>query len=76
TYGWFLAESGKVQQGLTILKRAARDAPNTLEIQYHLAVAYAKSGERNKAKPLLQRVVDAEEGLTFKAAAERLLKTM
>jgi putative PEP-CTERM system TPR-repeat lipoprotein len=76
TYGWFLVESGKVQQGLTILKRAARDAPNTLEIQYHLAVAYAKSGERNKAKPLLQRVVDAEEGLTFKAAAERLLKTM
>ena len=76
TYGWFLVETGKVEQGLSIVRRAARDAPESLEIQYHYAAALVKSGDKNEARGILEKVVSAEAELDFKADAKRLLDSL
>lgn len=42
TYGWLLVEGGEVQQGVRILEQATQAAPDSKEIQEHLAAARAR----------------------------------
>jgi len=76
TYGWILLESGKIDEGLAILEGAARAMPGIAEIQYHYAVALARSGKKEAAATVLQRVIAENESFPSRRDAEALLKTL
>ena len=76
TYGWFLVSDGKMEQGLSILERAARGAPDHAEIQYHLAVALVEAGDRRRARSILDRVLKDGSDFPARAEAERLHKAL
>jgi cellulose synthase operon protein C len=76
TYGWILVQMGKAQQGLDVLEKALAKAPANLDIRYHAAVAYSKSGQVPKAVEILQGVVRSQEQFLSRAAAEQLLASL
>ena len=57
TYGWILTAQGQAVQGLPHLRRALSKAPDNAEIQYHLAVALFKTGDRARAQGELERLL-------------------
>lgn len=52
TYGWILLKNNKVNEALAVLEKAHQLAPNTPEIAQHLAEAYEKAGQTDKANQL------------------------
>lgn len=52
TYGWILLKNNKVKEALAVLEKAHQMAPNTQEIALHLAEAYEKAGQLEKASQL------------------------
>lgn len=52
TYGWILLKNNKVKESVAILEKALQLAPNTSEIALHLAEAYEKAGQIDKAGQL------------------------
>ncbi len=59
TLGWLLLQEGHVEEALALLQQAAANSPEDPEIQYHLAVALNRSGERSAARRLLEPLLDA-----------------
>ena len=57
TYGWILTTQGQAAQGLPHLRKALSKAPDNAEIQYHLAVALFKTGDRARAQGELERLL-------------------
>jgi putative PEP-CTERM system TPR-repeat lipoprotein len=76
TYGWILVEKGKTGEGMKVLQEALAKAPNNPDVQYHLAAAYAKTGERTKAAQLVRESLRAKGAFTSRAAAEGLLRSL
>lgn len=60
TYGYILVKQGKAAEGLSILEKAARVAPDASEIQYHLADAYAATNNKEKAIQILETITKLE----------------
>ncbi len=75
TYGWILVRTDKVADGLNVLKEALINAPDNPDIQYHLAYAYAKSGEKAQAAELLRKALVSESFMS-RADAEKLLQSL
>lgn len=71
TYGWALVRTGQVKRGVDILKEASIKAPHLLEIKYHLAYGYFKSGDIAMAKKEITRLLE-NPALTDKQSAENL----
>ena len=76
TLGWLYVENGQAQEGLTLLRRAVQQAPNKLDIRYHLAVALAKTGDAAAAKELLREILATGKEFTASAEAEALLEKL
>ncbi|PKO73954.1 MAG: PEP-CTERM system TPR-repeat protein PrsT [Betaproteobacteria bacterium HGW-Betaproteobacteria-17] len=57
TYGWILAQQGQASKGLPHLQKALSKAPDNAEIQYHLAVVLAKTGDHTRARGELERLL-------------------
>ena len=76
TYGWILVEDGKTAEGMKVLQEALAKAPGNPDVQYHLAAAYAKTGERTKAQELVRESLKAKGAFASRAAAEGLLRTL
>jgi cellulose synthase operon protein C len=76
TYGWILVERDQAAEGLGVLQTALSGAPDNLDIQYHVAAAYAKSGQRQKAAELLRESLKSGKEFRSRAAAESLLSSM
>jgi predicted Zn-dependent protease len=72
TYGWILVEKGKVAEGLAVLSRAAGQAPDNPDIQFHHAAALARSGESGRAVKILENVLASTPAFASRAAAEQL----
>jgi putative PEP-CTERM system TPR-repeat lipoprotein len=76
TYGWILLESGKMEEGLTVLEAAAKAMPGVAEIQYHYAAALARNGKKEAAATVLKQVIADNEDFPSRRDAEALLKTL
>ena len=76
TLGWIFVEQGKTQRGLELLQKAAASAPQVPEIRYHLAVAFAKSGDKAKARKELENLLQGNLKFAQREAAEALLKQL
>ena len=57
TYGWILVERGHVSDGLPILERAVSAPGASAEMHYHHAVALAKSGQPDRARDSLRKLL-------------------
>lgn len=76
TYAWMLVEQGDVARGLPILRQAAAAAPDALDIQYHLAAALHKSGDKAGARKELERIVGSGKEFAQLEQAKALLKQL
>jgi len=62
TYGYLLLKNGRADESRKILERVASILPNNPTVNYHLALAYQRSGDRAQA---LSRVNKALESGKF-----------
>ncbi|MDP3126330.1 MAG: PEP-CTERM system TPR-repeat protein PrsT [Thiobacillus sp.] len=76
TLGWILVQQKQPARGIKLLQQALAKAPDAAETQYHLAAAYAQSGDRVRARSELERLL--ANGLAFpqEADARVLLKQL
>ena len=72
TYGWALIAHDQPKVALPILEKAAKAAPKAWTIQYHLAVAQARSGDRSGARSTLEALQKTGASYPEKPAAEKL----
>lgn len=76
TLGWILVAQGQIAKGLPHLAQAATQAEKHPTIQYHYAVALARSGDKAKAREVLGRAFAVDADFPEKAAARELLRTL
>jgi putative PEP-CTERM system TPR-repeat lipoprotein len=76
TLGWILVGQGQTTRGLELLQKAAGKAPNNAEIQYHLAVALAKAGDKASARRQLENLLARTTPFPQREAAQTLLKQL
>jgi putative PEP-CTERM system TPR-repeat lipoprotein len=76
TYGWLLVERGKSQQGIELLEQAAKQSPNNGDIRYHLAEAYVKAGQRQKARKTLKKLLNSKKASDNRGAAKKLYRQL
>jgi len=60
TLGWIYFKSGEIDNALYFLETAAESMPNVTVFNYHLGMAYLKSGDKQKAKILLKKATSAQ----------------
>jgi predicted Zn-dependent protease len=68
TYAWILVEKGDAKKGIELLRQALSKVPDAAEIQWHLAYALHKSGDNQRARQELERLLSS--GLSFSAESE------
>lgn len=73
TYGWTLVESGRLDEGLSILQQAYVSYPTQTEIGYHVGVALSRAGRTDEAVKLLRRLLRDNPSFEQAAAARALL---
>ena len=74
TYGYFLVRDGQFQKGLELIKQAAENTPLDKDIQYHLALAYEKTGQRDKAQGILESIVNSQAYFSEQKNAKKLFQ--
>jgi tetratricopeptide (TPR) repeat protein len=57
TLGFVLVKNGKVQEGLTALKKALELLPDNPSVHYHIALAYKEYNDKHKAIEHLQKAI-------------------
>ena len=72
TYGWALITNNQPKRALPILVKAAKAAPKVPAIQYHLAVAQARTGDKAGARTTLEALQKSGADFQDKQAAEKL----
>jgi len=72
SYGYFLVRDEQTAKGIKLLKQAAIELPEDKDIQYHLALAYEQSGERQKAQNILKNIVNNNDKFMEKEKAKKL----
>jgi cellulose synthase operon protein C len=73
TLGVILLANGKTDEALAALEQAATGMPRDKTVQYHYAMSLGKSGQREKARGILAKVLKDPGDFPDKAAAQRLL---
>jgi len=76
TFGTILLKTGRVEQSLPILEKAAAQAHETFDIQFHLAQAYSLSNQTAKAIEILNTIIKSGQDFSEKAAATKLLNEL
>jgi len=73
TLGTILAAQNDGQTGIPLLRQAVAQMPGDAEVQYHLAVALNKDGQRDQAITMLTTLVSGPAVFEDKAQARQLL---
>ena len=73
TLGWILVERGQTQRGLALLRKAVAKAPQAASTRYHLAVALARTQNKESARALLTQLLKENPGFPEAASARTLL---
>jgi len=76
TYGWLLVKNGRIEQGLSLLEKAAKRSPENGDIRYHLAAGLAEGGDKSRARRELTALLDSGKDFSEKPAAQALLKDL
>jgi putative PEP-CTERM system TPR-repeat lipoprotein len=74
TYAWALVARNQARTALPIAEKAAKAAPNVPTIQYHLAVAQARVGDKAGARATLEALQKSGVAFEDKQAAEQLYR--
>lgn len=61
TLGWILVQQSDTARGINLMQRALAVTPKSTALRYHLAVGYAKSGDKVKARATLDALLAAED---------------
>ena len=59
TLGWVLVQTGDAKRGVPYLEQAAKAAPKSPEILYHLAVGLAKAGDKTRARGIAKQLMES-----------------
>jgi putative PEP-CTERM system TPR-repeat lipoprotein len=76
TYAWALLAGDQAKTALPILAKAAKAAPKVPSIQYHLAVAQARTGDKAAALRTLESLRQSVADFDDKQAAEALYREL
>ena len=76
TLGWILVDEGQFKRALELLGKASARAPKVGSIQYHYAVAHARSGNKAEAKKRLRQLLGSDAKFPERTDAEKLLNTL
>jgi putative PEP-CTERM system TPR-repeat lipoprotein len=76
TYAWALVAHNQPRTALPILLQAAKAAPKAPAIQYHLAVAQARTGDHAGARSTLAALQKSGADFQGKPAAEKLYREL
>ena len=76
TYGWILTESGKPEEGLTLLREAFARSSTGPEIRFHTGLALMKMGKNAEAIVELEAAVRGESRFADFATAEAMLEKL
>jgi len=73
TLGWVYLKKEIYGPSITTLRRAVELAPKNSQFQYHLGLAYARSGDKDRAKLTLQTALRLKSDFEGAADAKRVL---
>jgi putative PEP-CTERM system TPR-repeat lipoprotein len=76
TYGWLQVRMGDAAKGLSILKKAQSKAPDSAEIQWHLAYALNANGDKSRARQELKMLLDRNVSFGAEAQAHALYQQL
>ncbi|MFL9923596.1 PEP-CTERM system TPR-repeat protein PrsT [Herbaspirillum lusitanum] len=74
TLGWILVEQGNLERGVKVLQKASDGAPEATDISYHLAAALVQSGDKIKARSILEKMLASGKPFPQMDDAKALLK--
>ena len=73
TLGWVYLKKERPQQAIAPLLESVEQKPDKALYRFHLGMAYAKTGDKDKARAALEQALRLEPGFAGAAAARRLL---
>ena len=76
TLGWVHYQRGEYKDALSILEKASDGAAELPVIDYHLGLAYAKLGQKEKARESLGRALNSGVAFRESADAKQALDTL
>jgi tetratricopeptide (TPR) repeat protein len=76
TLGWVYYKKDLATLALPALREAVDKDPSNPTYQYHLGLAYAKTGDRRKAKEALQRALAIKADFSGAEDAKKVLETL
>ena len=76
TLGWIYLKKELYSLSITALQRAVERDPKNASFQYHLGLAYARSGESVKARSMLETALRLDSTFDGAADAKKLLASL
>ena len=77
TYGWALLRAGRDEDGVEKIQESLNTGGQAVpEINFHLAYGLAKTGEKDRAKEILQQLLAEHEHFESADGALNLLNTL